>query len=221
MSDAPHPPVRPPYSRFKGFLFLTVFIFAIIAGIVYIDSRKAMESAPLAKVATEKATATKNASVVQGEIPLDWRNDLGVPVLCYHQIVTEAQYREKPTPFAVTAKEFAAQMDWLYEKKFYTILPDDLVAYTRGEKNLDFNNGKRPIVLTFDDGNNDFIEHALQPMNKYGYKGVLFIYPTYIMAKPHKKRALTWEQIRNLGKAGHAIESHTMWHPNLSTMSDD
>ncbi len=32
---------------------------------------------------------------------------------------------------------------------------------------------------------------------------------------------MTWAQIQAVRKAGHAIESHTMWHPMLSTMTDD
>ncbi|MBV6493861.1 MAG: hypothetical protein LDLANPLL_01885 [Turneriella sp.] len=216
---------RPPYSRFKAFLFLTVFAFGVIWAIAHFTNNKpkGQDTSALQKVAQKKENlATKeSAPLIQGEIPEAWRDDVGVPVLCYHQIVSEEEYRKKPTPFAITAEEFTEQMEWLHENKFYTILPDELLAYTKGEKNLDFSNGKRPVVLTFDDGNNDFVNYAEAPMKKYGYKGVLFIYPTYIMAKPRKKRALTWDEIRRLGKEGHAVESHTMWHPNLSTMTDD
>ncbi len=152
------------------------------------------------------------------EIPANWRDDLGVPVLCYHQIVTDAQYRERPTPYAVSVGQFKAQMQWLADQNFYSVLPDELVAYVKGEKKLDFSNGRRPIMITFDDGNNDFVNYAQKVLDEHKFKGVLYIYPTYIMAR--KQRSMTWAEIQAVRKAGHAIESHTMWHPMLSTMTD-
>lgn len=208
------------YSRFRAFLFLTALIFGVVGLIAILQdqnsSKSSVETPGLASLQTEK---TQNISQAQkADIPDNWRDDLGVPVLCYHQIVTDAQYRERPTPYAVTVSQFREQMDWLAQNNFYSILPDELLAYVRGEKKLDFKKG-RPIVLTFDDGNDDFVNHAQKIMDAHKYRGVLFIYPTYIMAR--KKRALDWYEIRETGKAGHAIESHTMWHPMLSTMSDD
>ena len=98
------------------------------------------------------------------------------------------------------------------------MLPYELLAYVKGEKQLDFSNGRRPIMITFDDGNNDFINHAQKVLEAHKFKGVLYIYPTYIMAR--KERSMTWAEIQAARKAGHAIESHTMWHPMLSTMTD-
>lgn len=222
------------YSRFKAFIFLSGFIFLVVGLIAYFQGKNpnaASATSPAATAEKKPATDTASLQVRATEpaakaapqdlsaIPENWRNDIGVPVLCYHQIVTDEQYRERPTPYAVTVKQLREQMDWLAENNFYTILPDELLAYVRGEKKLDFSNGKRPIVITFDDGNNDFVNHAQKILDKHGYKGVLFIYPTYIMA--HKKRSMTWAEIQAVRKAGHAIESHTMWHPMLSTMSDD
>lgn len=219
------------YSRFKAFIFLSGFIFLVVGLIAYFQGKnpnaasatsptisaaapaKTPQKAPAAEARKEQSPQDLSA------IPDNWREDIGVPVLCYHQIVTDEQYRERPTPYAVTVKQLRDQMQWLADKNFYTILPDELLSYVRGEKKLDFANGKRPIVITFDDGNNDFVNHAQKILDKHGFKGVLFIYPTYIMA--HKKRSMTWAEIQAVRKAGHAIESHTMWHPMLSTMTDD
>lgn len=215
------------YSRFKAFIFLSGLIFLVVGLIAYFQGRSSTAAAPVSasEMPAEKKTAAPPVAkdtqppADLSKIPDSWREDLGVPVLCYHQIVTDEQYRERPTPYAVTVSQFREQMEWLSENNFYTILPDDLLAYVQGKKKLDFTGGKRPIVVTFDDGNNDFVNYAQKVMDKYNYKGVLFIYPTYIIA--HKKRSLTWAQINAVREAGHAIESHTMWHPMLSTMTDD
>ena len=229
------------YSRFKAYLFLTGLVFTVIGVLAWFQSRTApAEPTPgpapahgasasedvnrLISVTEERPADTAAAAsavippVVASEIPAQWREDLGVPVLCYHQIVTEAQYRERPTPYAVTVAQFKAQMQWLADQNFYTVLPDELLAYVKGEKQLDFSNGRRPIMITFDDGNNDFINHAQKVLEAHKFKGVLYIYPTYIMAR--KERSMTWAEIQAARKAGHAIESHTMWHPMLSTMTD-
>ncbi len=226
------------YSRYKAFVFLTVLAFAVFGATVWFQNRSAnipetpgpeaqpagaaadLAEAPPAQPVAEVAPAAAQpiAQPQPAEIPANWRSDLGVPILCYHQIVTEEQYRERPTPYAVTAKQFREQMQWLADKNFYAILPNDLLLYIRGEKKLDFANGKRPIMITFDDGNNDFVNHAQKILDQHNFKSVLYIYPTYIMAR--KERSLTWQQIQSIRKAGHAIESHTMWHPMLSTMTD-
>lgn len=228
------------YSRYKAFIFLTALVFAIFGASVWFQNRSASapetpgpeaqppgaaaglpaegEAAPAQLVPASVSEPVPAAKRPQSEIPANWREDLGVPILCYHQIVTDEQYRERPTPYAVTVKQFREQMQWLAEKNFYTVLPDELLAYVQGAKSLDFKNGKRPIMITFDDGNNDFVNHAQKILDQHGYKSVLYIYPTYIMAR--KERSLTWAQIQAVRKAGHAIESHTMWHPMLSTMTD-
>ena len=229
------------YSRFKAYLFLTGLVFTVIGVLAWFQSRMApVDPTPgpapahganasedvnrLISVTEERPNESSAASaavippVAVSEIPANWRDDLGVPVLCYHQIVTDEQYRERPTPYAVTVAQFKAQMQWLAERNFYTVMPDDLVAYVKGEKKLDFSNGRRPIMITFDDGNNDFVRHAQKVLDQYKFKGVLYIYPTYILAR--KERSLTWAEIQAVRKAGHAIESHTMWHPMLNTMTD-
>ncbi|MBN8219991.1 MAG: polysaccharide deacetylase family protein [Spirochaetes bacterium] len=208
------------YSRFKAFIFLTALIFGVVGLIAFLQGRARADkplSGPIAIKAAKPADIQATPSA-PGDILQNWRADIGVPVLCYHQIVTEEKYRERPTPYAVTTTQFREQMEFLAQNNFYTILPDELLAYVRGQKALDFSNGRRPIVLTFDDGNNDFVDHAQKVLEKHNFKGVLFIYPTYIFA--HKPRSLTWAQINAVRKAGHAIESHTMWHPMLSTMTD-
>jgi peptidoglycan/xylan/chitin deacetylase (PgdA/CDA1 family) len=208
------------YPRFKAFLFLTGLVFGVMGLIAFFQSRTPNLSASNAAADAKPISDGEKSPprIDLATIPENWRSDLGVPVLCYHQIVTDEKYRQRPTPYAVTVRQFREQMQWLADHNFYTILPDDLLAYVKGDKGLDFTNGKRPIVLTFDDGNNDFVNYAVKILNEHSFKGVLFIYPTYIFAR--KPRSLTWSQIKNAREANHAIESHTMWHPMLNTMTD-
>ena len=77
---------------------------------------------------------------------------------------------------------------------------------------------KRPILLTFDDGLTSNETTALPLMRKYGFKGVLFIYPTIINSK--RKNYMRWPAVRRLAKSGvFEIGSHTYWHAQLPAMS--
>lgn len=67
------------------------------------------------------------------------------------------------------------------------------------------------VVLTFDDG---FAEHYTKVapiLEKYGLRGTFNI----IVSRVGQPGFMTWAQIRDLSKRGHAIENHTFSHPNL------
>lgn len=67
------------------------------------------------------------------------------------------------------------------------------------------------VVLTFDDG---FAEHytTVAPiLEKYGFRGTFNV----IVGRVGTPGYMTWRQLRDLAKRGHAIENHTYSHTNL------
>jgi peptidoglycan/xylan/chitin deacetylase (PgdA/CDA1 family) len=80
------------------------------------------------------------------------------------------------------------------------------------------------ITLTFDDGFASVYEHAFPILRSYGIVGTVFLVTGYVgqyddwdvnlgrIRFPH----LTWKQIEELLKAGWQIESHAMFHNDLS-----
>lgn len=67
------------------------------------------------------------------------------------------------------------------------------------------------VCFTLDDG---FEEHYLMVapiLEKYGFRGTFNVIVDRIGAKGY----MTWDQLRDLNRRGHAIENHTMTHPNL------
>ena len=127
-----------------------------------------------------------------------------VPVLCYHHIYDVPKATRE---YDVTANDFRAQMKILHDSGYHTILPDQYYNYLAFGTPLP----EKPVMLTFDDTDEEQFSIAKPAMDKYGFKGVYFIM-TISIGRP---RYMTKEQIRQLADEGHAIESHTWRHDRV------
>ncbi len=159
------------------------------------------------KPANESRSREKSLAAVTG------KTGISIPVLCYHQTYagsnTFGGYNVQP-------RKFEAQLKYLKEQGYQSVSLRDFEAAMNGNPPADF--PKRPILLTFDDGLTSNETTALPPMRKYGFKGVLFIYPTIINSK--RKNYMRWPAVRRLAKSGvFEIGSHTYWHAQLPAMS--
>lgn len=131
-----------------------------------------------------------------------------VPVLCYHHIknISPGQSESSKT-YYVTPAQFAEQMKALHDSGYQTILPDQLYNYLAYGDPLP----PKPIMLTFDDTDEEQFSVGWQEMKKYNFKGVFFIM-TISIGKP---RYMTKAQIKELADNGNAVESHTWDHKNV------
>jgi peptidoglycan/xylan/chitin deacetylase (PgdA/CDA1 family) len=79
--------------------------------------------------------------------------------------------------------------------------------------------GKKPVVITFDDGFQDFYSQAFPLLDRYGYQATMFLPTAYIGNRPMKfngTTCLTWSQVRELNGHGVDFGSHTVNHPQLA-----
>ena len=128
-----------------------------------------------------------------------------VPVLCYHHIRNfKAGESENMKSYSVTPAAFAAQMKALSDSGYSTILPDQLYEYLVHDGVLP----AKPVMLTFDDTDEEQYSIGKTEMNKYGFKGVYFIMTIAI----NRPRYMSKEQIKNLSDSGHVIAGHTWDH---------
>jgi peptidoglycan/xylan/chitin deacetylase (PgdA/CDA1 family) len=75
----------------------------------------------------------------------------------------------------------------------------------------------RPIAsLTFDDGYASFYDNGLPLLQKYGFKSTDFIITGSVDTDP---AYMTSTQVKGLYAAGNEIGSHTVTHPDLTTLS--
>lgn len=82
------------------------------------------------------------------------------------------------------------------------------------------------VVLTYDDGFEDFYDNAFPALQARGMKATIFPIAAYVGKdsswdvfgrRPH----LSKDQLRAIAEAGHEIGSHTLTHPDLTLLSDD
>lgn len=128
-----------------------------------------------------------------------------VPVLCYHHI-REAKPGQSETlkSYSVSPESFAGQMKALKDSGYETILPGELYDYL-------VHGGKlpaKPVMLTFDDTDEEQYSIGYPEMKKYGFKGVFFIMTISI----NRPRYMTKEQLKELSDNGNAVEAHTWDH---------
>ncbi len=169
------------------------------------------DSTAAARPDATAAAAVDTAGLPGGKVPapsvIMGRKE--VPILCYHQV------RDwKPTDsrtskdYIMPPADLKAELKMLADSGYHTILPDQLYAYlTKGEALP-----SKPVMLTFDDTDEDQYTVAWPEMKKYGFKGVFFIMTVSLNRLPHY---MTKEQVKELSDAGNVIGSHTWDHHNV------
>jgi peptidoglycan/xylan/chitin deacetylase (PgdA/CDA1 family) len=73
------------------------------------------------------------------------------------------------------------------------------------------------VILSFDDNRKGDFTYAKSILDKYGFKATLFI----ICGKTSDRGAMNWQDIAVMQKDGMDIESHTMTHAHLNTLSQN
>lgn len=87
---------------------------------------------------------------------------------------------------------------------------------------------KRSVVITIDDGYDDFREHAWPALKEFDVPATVFLVSSLIGQKaswltdwPHQPKLMDAATIRQLRKEGALFGSHAMTHPRLSQLSPE
>jgi peptidoglycan/xylan/chitin deacetylase (PgdA/CDA1 family) len=128
-----------------------------------------------------------------------------VPILCYHHIrQPRAGQSETLKTYSVSPAAFAEQMKALKDSGYESILPDQLYEYLVHGGTLPL----KPVMLTFDDTDEEQYSIGKTEMEKYGFRGVYFIMTISI----NRPRYMSKEQLKQLADSGNVIEGHTWDH---------
>lgn len=137
-----------------------------------------------------------------------------VPILCYHQIRDWTGSDSKGARDYIRPVEaFKADMKLLADSGYHTVLPDQLYDYLSYGTPLP----PKPVMLTYDDTDDDQFTIAAPEMKKYGFKGVFFIMTVSINRPKYMKR----EEIKQLTDEGHVVTSHTWDHHSVKGYKTD
>lgn len=141
---------------------------------------------------------------------------LRVPVLMYHYISVPPPGSDAiRLDLSVTPQNFSRQLQWLKDKGFTTISPDDLVnALLKG-----YRLPAHPVLLTFDDGYIDAYENAFPILKSFGDKGTFFVITDWV--DEGRGGYLSWDQAKEMADAGMSIESHSRQHLDMRNRSAD
>jgi len=137
-----------------------------------------------------------------------------VAVLTWHAVVERPQDLEAWPPgarlYVFTLDELRRQLDHLASGGFAAVSMADFVRWHRGEIELP----ERALVLSFDDGHRSNAELATPALRERGLRGVFFI----TAGRVGTGDWLAWPQLRAMLGEGMEIGSHTLTHPNPSTL---
>lgn len=136
-----------------------------------------------------------------------------VPVLCYHHIRSVPAISKSSAGYDVTTTQFKETMKALKDSGYSTILPDQYYNYLVYGDALP----AKPVMITFDDTDEEQFSIAKPEMDKYGFKAVYFIMTISI----DRPRYMTKAQIKQLSDEGHVIGSHTWDHHRVDRLKDD
>lgn len=114
---------------------------------------------------------------------------------------------------SVKPANFSKQMSWLSENNYETMRLEDLADPEKKEISRIIGSGKKPIVITFDDGYEDAYTEALPILEKNKFIGTFFIIRDFVGRPEYASQT----QINKMIKAGMEIGSHTLSHKNLAT----
>lgn len=136
-----------------------------------------------------------------------------VPVLLYHHVQPNEQILEKKQQnISVDAEMFDKQMAYLVSRGYH---PLTLSEFFSG---LSTSLPTRPMVLTFDDGYEDFYTYVYPVLKKYNITATVFL-PTGLVGNPGY---LNWGQIEEMKGSGLVIfANHTWSHKSLLGIPED
>jgi peptidoglycan/xylan/chitin deacetylase (PgdA/CDA1 family)/2-polyprenyl-3-methyl-5-hydroxy-6-metoxy-1,4-benzoquinol methylase len=122
------------------------------------------------------------AVALRSEVAVDWA--VRVPVLAYHRIAEDgpaglARYRVAPAAFE-------AQMRWLRRHGYHAVVADELASFFEQGQAL----RGRPVMITFDDGYEDFAEAAFPVLRRHDLRADVFVVSALVGGHAEWDRAL-------------------------------
>lgn len=136
-----------------------------------------------------------------------------LPVLMYHHVEDPILARDKhQTSISVNTDNFANQMKYLNDRGYKTSSVTDLINFFDSAGIVN----KKTILITFDDGYQDFYSNAYPILKQYGFSAVVFL-PTGLM---NNNDYLNWSEISEMAGNGMFFANHTWSHKSVLQKPD-
>lgn len=162
---------------------------------------------------TQTSTSAKNAAGLENPKDLNLStfsySKLSLPILMYHHIRDYSNPNDQiGTNLSVSVASFINQLDEMKNEGYETITFEDI---KKGEI------PEQSIILTFDDGYDDFYYYAFPELQKRNMKATLFVITEFIGENGYMNES----QILEVKRSGIEIGSHTLSHPDLTVLNKE
>jgi peptidoglycan/xylan/chitin deacetylase (PgdA/CDA1 family) len=150
---------------------------------------------------------------------LEMASDRGISILMYHQVGDFAPMRAHRSTYC-HYERFAAQMAHLRRFDYRVLRLDDALTMLRGERPIP----PRAVVITFDDGYENFHEYAYPVLQRHGFPAIVYLLAGYIGKNAEwfasdgrdTPPLMSADRIRALRRAGIDFGSHGVNHLKLA-----
>src|SRR5262245_38975562 len=166
-----------------------------------------------ATVAAAKRALQQTVKATAAVVDSVRRTPAGVVVLIYHRVGGDSGLQVD-----LPIEQFDAQMAWLASRSNVMTLDDALTRLDHGTHG----DQDARVVVTFDDGTVDFVEHALPVLERHRIPVTLYAATAFIndgIEFPDHGRPLSWAALRDACSTGLVdVGSHTHEHRLLDRL---
>lgn len=132
----------------------------------------------------------------------------GVPVICYHSVSKD---ESKKGPIIIPKDKLREQLKTIKDNGYTTLTMAELNDYLLKNQPIP----EKSVIITFDDGYRDNYTNAFPILKEFNMKATIFVISSYL----NRDLYLTSDEINEMSEYGFDIESHTVSHKKLSTLS--
>lgn len=160
---------------------------------------------------------------------LNDRSALRIPILMYHGIGEARGGRHPYFETNTSPAAFERHMSFLKEHNYKTISVLEAVERLAADGSRSgfkstflASSQSSPVVLTFDDGYENFYEQAFPILARHGFMATLYVVSGFAgkdALRGEGKEYMSWTEIRAVHSHGIVIGSHTVNHPELVRLS--
>jgi peptidoglycan/xylan/chitin deacetylase (PgdA/CDA1 family) len=137
-----------------------------------------------------------------------------VPVLCYHHVREWVKSdTEEDRAYIVPPAKLEAELKYLQENGYHSVVSGQVYEYYANGKPLP----NKPVMLSFDDNDDNQYTAALPLLKKYGFTATFFIMTVSI----DRPNYMTGDQIIDLDKQGFDVQPHTWDHHMVTDYKTD
>lgn len=205
--------------KIKGILISILAILAIILGGFSIHNNQSSNELLIknnqllnedtSPKDTQKIKYDDNFSSEQAFNGLSLTQDnIGIPILYYHSVSPSAD-----NEVIITPEILKSELQYLKDEGYTTLTLNEVSDYLLNSSAIP----SKSIVITFDDGYMDNYDNAFPILKELGMKATIFC----ITSKLDGSYYLSPNAIKEMSDYGIDIQSHTVTHPKLDSLTYD